>query len=261
MLAWGVLAGLIILAIAVIGFMQAGPETPAPQDTVVRNVNVAVTPAVIRTGTSTTVSVVARDGEGALLPAWESARLEAWLVRSDLTYAQHVAVTDTGSTSTFRAQLRPSQPGWYRLTATGVRDNLLTLGGTTLTVAGTPEDVAPEEQSAGREGYKVVLSTIPDTAKLHADEPVAVTFSVSRTGAPVPLDETNGFRGSLVAFREDGSIFVHGEPHASAYLPSPSSAAFTLTLPQPGRYRLFFAFQTGGTPLMEARWIEVQPAR
>lgn len=259
--AWGVLIGLLAIGVAFIvlnGFSQEGVHL---QDIVSRNVKVSVTPETLRTGATTSVQVAARDGEGGAVAAWEGARLDAWLVRNDLTYAAHVRADNDGATSSFATLLRPTQPGGYKLVASGVREHVVTIGAAPLSVTGPAEDVPPEEQSAGREGYKVVMSTVPDTDALRPGVPVSVTFTISRTGAPVVLDAEAGFRGSLVAFRENGTLFVRGEPSSSALLPSPASAAFTLVFPEPGRYRLFFEFGAQGRSFMEARWIEVVAAQ
>lgn len=257
--AWGIFAGLMAVTFALFIANRRQQEVPLPGVTEARTVKVAVTPVLIRTGITSTVQVAAQDGEGNRLAVWEGADASAWLVRNDLTYAAHVPAQ--AGTSTLSVPLRPTQPGTYRLAVAGVQGNDVTLGGVTLGVGGRGEDLPPEEQSAGRGGYKLALSTIPDASEIRAGDPVAMTFAVSRTGAPVPLGEKADARGELVAFRENGTIFVRGEPHPPAYLPSPSATAFTLTFPEPGRYRVFFAFEAAGVPLMEARWIEVRPAR
>jgi hypothetical protein len=135
----------------------------------------------------------------------------------------------------------------------------VTIGGAAMTVTGPAEDVPPDELSAGREGYKVVVSAIPDFGHIVAEEPTALTFSVSRTDVPVALGEDDGYRGRMIALKEGGGIALHGIPHAGAYLPSPSAAAFGITFPDEGRYRVFFEFVADGRTLMEARWIEVRP--
>lgn len=259
--AWGVLLGLLAVGAAFVAVNRVPRTAPDRAEVVARNVKVAVSPNALRTGATTTVTVTALDGEGGAVSAWEGSAPDVWLVRSDLVYATRARSMDQDATSSFAVDLRPTQPGSYRLAAAGATAETVTMGGATVPVSGPAEDVPPEEQSAGREGFKVVMSTIPDGGALRAGEPVSVTLTVSRTGTPVPLVEEDGVRGSLVAFREGGGLFVRGEPPASAYLPSASSAAFTLVFPDPGRYRLFFEFAAGGRRLMEARWIEVGPAR
>lgn len=259
--AWGVLLGLLAVGATFVVINRHSGIAPSGNDIVSRNVRIEVAPTTLRTDATTTIVVSAQDGEGSALSAWEGAALDAWLVRADLTYAEHVRAENRGATSSFAVDLRPTQPGTYKLVAAGMTQEALTIGGTTLSATGRAEDVPPEEQSAGREGYKVVMSTIPDGPDLRADVPVTVTFTVSRTDTPIILDEESGARGSMVAFHENGSLFVRGEPSPSVYLPSPASAAFSLAFPEPGKYRVFFEFVTDTRQLMEARWIEVGTPR
>lgn len=257
--AWGMVLGIGIVALGVYGaarLAQAPAEAP-PTET--RAVRIVADPQRLTTRATTTVAVQAQDGEGRPLDAWGAAP-EAWLVRDDLAYATHVQGTRTGSSS-FELALHPTQPGSYRLVATDTAGDTVTLGVAALAATGVAEDVPPEELSAGREGYKVVLSAIPDFGRILADEPSALTFTVSRTDVPVAIEERNGYRGSMLALKEGGNLAVYGLPHASAYLPSPSAAAFAVTFPEPGKYRVFFEFAAGGRTYMEARWIEVGAAQ
>lgn len=258
--AWGVLVGLVVIGAAIIVINMGNKTEHIPTEIVSRNVKLNPTPNALRTSTTTLVSINAVDGSGEPIDAWSNASLDVWLVRSDLTYASHIRSTTTGATSSFVVPLHPTQPGSYKLVAGGVNEETITIGGTNVRVTGAAEDVAPEEQSAGREEYKVVMSTIPDSNALRINESVSLTFSVSRTDTAVPLTETDGARGSLVAFHENGTLFLRGQASPIAYLPSNSIAAFSLSFVEPGRYRIFFEFETGGRSFMEARWIEVKGA-
>lgn len=260
LLAWGVLLGLLVVGIAFLVFRQDVTRRHEPDPVETRNVKVVASPASLVSGVTSTLAVRAEDGSGAPADAWTGATLEAWLVRSDLAYASHLR-TDVAASSSFPLDVRPTQPGSYRLVAVGIAPGLVTLGGTAFQVRGRALDVAPDEQSAGKAGYETVMRTIPDTRSMIADSPVALTFTVSKGGTPATLGEHAGARGSVVAFRDGGNLFVRGVPQDTAFLPSPAAAAFTLTFPEPGRYRVFFQFEAAGQQLMEARWIEVGAAR
>jgi hypothetical protein len=66
-----------------------------------------------------------------------------------------------------------------------------------------------------------------------------LTFSVTRDGKPVEIDDYLGAKGHLVALREGDLAFLHVHPDERRL-------RFEAELPEPGRYRLFLQFQTGG---------------
>ena len=84
---------------------------------------------------------------------------------------------------------------------------------------------------------------------------------MSGAGTPVPLEETDGARGALVAFHEGSAAFVRGVPLAPDLLPSPAASTFALVFPEAGTYRLFFEFRADGKTYAESAWVDVRPAR
>ena len=259
--AWGVLAGLVVVGAAVF-LMRGAPEDPSiVADREVRRVTVKVAPASVRTNASTTVRVTALDEDGDALPAWSGGVTSAWLVRSDLAYATRPEILADDAESSVPVVVRPTEPGSYRLVIENRLEDAVMVGATAMTATGASGDAAPREQSAAREGFAVVASTIPETGKLRAQTPVSVTYRVTRTGTPVALDEQDGARGEVVAFHDGAGLFVHAEPLDAALLPSAATSAFTIVFPQSGRYRLFFEFSVSGRTFTDARWIDVGAAQ
>jgi hypothetical protein len=66
-----------------------------------------------------------------------------------------------------------------------------------------------------------------------------LTFSVTRDGKPVEVQEYLGARGHLVALRQGDLAFLHVHPDED-------SLKFMATFPTAGAYRLFLQFQVDG---------------
>ena len=64
-----------------------------------------------------------------------------------------------------------------------------------------------------------------------------LTFTVTRDGAPVAIQDYLGAKGHLVALREGDLAFLHVHP-------DPNRLRFEATFPTAGRYRLFLQFKT-----------------
>ncbi len=255
--AWALLGILVVLGAVAVSFRSA--RDPFGVRPPVQNVSVQIDPAIITTGVTSTVSFVSVSEEGEPIDAWEGL-VDGWLVRDDLTFVQHVTGEHGGATSTTQLGITPSEPGTYRMALIARADARVTTAGTSIRVRGTSRDLPPAEQSAAREGYKVTLSSIPDLGALRAGEQATFTYSVERTDTKVPLDTYRGSRGSAIAFREGGGLFVLGDPMPAELLPSDSATTFSLTFPEEGSYRVFFEFQSSGKRVIEARWVEVAPA-
>lgn len=250
---WAVLGVVLIIGVVALAVRKpAGTQTPP----VVRNVMVQIDPVSVTTGATSTLSLLAVDAEGNPIDAWGGSA-EGWLVRSDLTYIQHILAEGTGATSTLKLPVLPTEPGSYRLALIAKTDTNVTTGGSALRVRGISRDVPPEEQSAAREGYKVTVSTIPALDAISTGDSVNFTYSVERTDTQVPLDDYRGTRGSLIAFKDGGGLFILGDAMPSELLPSKSAATFSVAFPEGGRYRVFFEFQVNGKRYVEARWVDV----
>lgn len=256
--AWLLVGTIVVLGIGIFMYRHAPEETPPVIPITARNVSIAVAPTSVKTGATSSIIVTARDGEGAALNAWEGARLEAWLVRNDLAYAAHIDIPASAATSTLEVPVSPTDPGSYRLVVQGTHNNVVTIGGTVLSVAGRSTDTPPAEQSSGRAGFKVAAATMPETEAITANQTVAITYVVSRTGTPIALASGSGTRGVIAAFREGGGQYVYGESVPAPLQPSPAASAFTITFPEAGRYKLYFEYEVNGQRYMESRWITVK---
>lgn len=88
-------------------------------------------------------------------------------------------------------------------------------------------------------GYDVRLRA----EHLAANEPAALSFTVSRAGAPVAdLAPYLGAKGHLVALREGDLAFLHVHPEEGGAGEIP----FAATFPSAGRYRLYLQFKHQG---------------
>ena len=255
--AWTVLVLLVLAGLGAYAFLGEAPARHAESEPA-RNVRVKVAPGQVRVGT-TTLTVSAEDGEGNATDAWKGLA-DAWIVRDDLTYVTHLETAIDAATSSFSVPYLAGEPGSFRLAAIARDGGSTVVGGGSFEVAGRTADIAPEEQSAAREGYKVTLSTIPDGEQLRAGEPASFTYAVERTGTPVRLEEYRGGRGALIALKEGAGLFATGLAMDVALQPSPSATSFNISFPEPGRYRVFCEFQAAGKRYIEARWVDVLPA-
>ena len=177
------------------------------------------------------------------------------VARRDLTGYQHLH-PDLDTTGVWSTPLTLGAAGSWRAFADfsvvggDGAQTALTLG-TDLTVPGTfqPEDLPP----AVRE------STVNDLTVTYSGEPrpstsVPLTFRVTRDTTTAALEPYLGSYGHLVVLREGdvGYVHVHAEPAASA-----GQARFWLTVPSPGRYRMFFDFKVTGEVHMASFVLEV----
>lgn len=255
---WGVVAGFLVVIGIVMLFKIAPRSTPLPQERTTQRPAITLSTDRLRTAPTSTLTV-ALASSSTSTTSWTDLTMSAWLIRSDLTYLTYPEVTASGATATLA--LAPLEPGSYRLVLEGSNEHVVSLATAPLLVSGPSRDLPPPEQSATRNGFKVTPSTIPAAADLRVNAPVSVTYRLTKEGSPVTLDAPKDIRGDLVAFRENGTLFVHAQPLTSAFLPSPATAGFTLTFPEAGRYRLFFSFMVGGQLQHYAHWVSVLPAQ
>ncbi|HEY0696681.1 MAG TPA: hypothetical protein VGD43_02600, partial [Micromonospora sp.] len=167
------------------------------------------------------------------------------VVRRDLTGYQHLHPV-LAADGTWSVPLTLATPGVWRayadFTAIGPdgRETATTLG-VDLTVAGdySLRPLPPVARTATAGGFTVALQGTPQVG---ASAPVL--FRVYADGAPVTgLQPYLGAYGHLVALRDGdlGYLHVHPEPQLTD-----GAVKFWLTVPGPGRYRLFLDFQVAG---------------
>jgi len=166
------------------------------------------------------------------------------VVRRDLTGYQHLH-PERDADGTWHIPLLLDEPGPWRVfadfTVLGRNDEQIALTlGVDLTVAG---DYQPVELPAPD-----TVSTVNDFTVTYEGQPqvatsTALTFRATRGGIAARLEPYLGAYGHLVMIREGdlGYVHVHADPPART-----GEARFWLTVPSPGRYRMFLDFQVTG---------------
>lgn len=163
-------------------------------------------------------------------------RMHVIVVRRDLSGFQHLHPVQEPDGS-WSVPARLPDAGTYRVFADFTIDGEPhTLAGD-LTVDGpTAARLLPRPvRSVGADGLRVTLGA--DTAT--AGEESALTFSVTRRGAPVAVEPYLGAKGHLVALRRGDLAFLHVHPDERRL-------SFDATFPSPGTYRMFLQFKTAG---------------
>ncbi|MDG4806341.1 hypothetical protein O7634_06185 [Micromonospora sp. WMMD1120] len=163
------------------------------------------------------------------------------VVRRDLTGYQHLHPT-MAADGTWSVPLTLARPGVWRAYAdfTVVADDgtqtAVTLG-TDLVVPGDYQPVALPAPATSTTvgGFTVAYQGTPQ-----AGTTVPLTFRVDGPAGAAPLERYLGAYGHLVALREGdlGYLHVHPEPELVD-----GQIKFWLTVPGPGRYRLYLDFQ------------------
>jgi hypothetical protein len=177
--------------------------------------------------------------DGAAVTAYDESHeqdLHLIAVRRDLSGFQHVHPT-LGPDGTWTTPLALAPGSWRVLadfvpTADGEKHVL----GADLAVPGelAPVQLPPPAPTAEVDGYTVTLD-----GSLPAGEESALTFSVSRDGAPVTdLQPYLGAAGHLVVLRAGDLAYLHVHPEDG-------ELSFATTAPTAGTYRLFLDFRHG----------------
>jgi hypothetical protein len=175
------------------------------------------------------------------------------VARRDLVGYTHVhpALQADGSWS---VPLDFARPGVYRAFVDFERDGAKTVLGTDLFVGGDfrPQPLPAPHTTAATAAYAVALAA----PELHAGEPATLRFTVTRGGEPVRgLQQYVGARGHLVALRQGDLAYSHVHPlHGGR----PGRISFRSELAEPGSYRLFLQFKTGGRVHTASFTIEVR---
>lgn len=176
-------------------------------------------------------------------------RMHVILVRRDLTGFQHVHPTQVADGS-WRIPATLADAGSYRVFADfSVGDRAYTLGDD-IQVDGA---VVSHELPAPADvvhvgGFDVRLAEGPARAGADAE----LSFTVTRDGEPVALQDYLGAKGHLVALRSGDLAFLHVHPDAERL-------RFDASFPSAGTYRMFLQFQVDGTVHTAAITREVAP--
>ncbi len=163
-------------------------------------------------------------------------RMHLIVVRRDMTGFQHLHPTQQpdGSWST---DVTLPDAGAYRVLADFAAGGKAHTLAADLTVDGSVRNTAlpAPASTADVDGMRVTLTE----GASRAGRESALSFSVTRDGAPVAVEPYLGARGHLVALREGDLAFLHVHPDADRL-------RFGATFPSAGNYRLFLQFQVDG---------------
>jgi hypothetical protein len=170
-------------------------------------------------------------------------QLHLIVARRDLSGYQHLHPA-LGADGAWTVPLTLPEPGVWRAIAdfaaqAGNGQSVAVALGVDLIVTGEfrPHPVP----AAGREATVGGLTvTYEGTPRVGATVPVVLR--AYQAGNPVRLEPYLGSSGHLVLLRDGDLAYLHVHPDQA----SANEARFWLTLPSPGRYRMFFDFQVGG---------------
>lgn len=187
--------------------------------------------------------------------------MHLYVVRSDLTGYQHVHPV-MATDGTWNVGLSSLQAGSYRayaaFTATPPgRAPAAVVLSEPFTVVGA---AASATLPAAARSTKVDGYTVTMTGVLTAGKASPLTATVARNGIPVSdLQPYLGTYGHLTALHEGDLAFAHLHPQGKVAgdLGGPT-LEFDALLPEPGNYRMFLQFQTGGVVHTAAITLDVQ---
>lgn len=173
-----------------------------------------------------------------------------YLIRSDLTGFQHIHPT-MGGDGAWTAALAPSVPGTYRAFAQFIATDATgrpvpAVLSQPLTIPG-PASTTPLPAAATTtrvDGYTLTLAD----DRLMAGMSHELTVTVSKDGRPVTdLQPYLDTYAHLTAFHDGDLAFAHLHPHGQVNGDHGGpTLSFEAALPEPGNWRLFLQFQTGG---------------
>ncbi|MEH1027695.1 hypothetical protein [Micromonospora profundi] len=165
------------------------------------------------------------------------------VVRRDLTGYQHLHPT-MAPDGTWSVPLTLAQPGVWRAYAdfTAVADDggqaAVTVGVDLVAPGGyQPRPLPKPATSTTVDGFTVSYQGSPQ-----AGATVPLTFRVDGAGGVAALERYLGAYGHLVALREGDLGYLHVHPELELV---DGQVKFWLTVPDPGRYRLYLDFQVG----------------
>ncbi|MQS16930.1 hypothetical protein F7Q99_33265 [Streptomyces kaniharaensis] len=179
----------------------------------------------------------------------QTKRLHFYAIRSDLTGYQHVHPT-MAADGTWTTDLAALEPGNWRLYAeftpnTGPRKGSELVLSRTVTVPGeaTAVPLPAAADSTTADGY-----TVDVRGELTAGTPGPLIVTISKDGQPVTdLQPYLGSYAHLSIIHEGDQALAHLHPvtPATAEHGGPSLTFYAL-LGEPGNWRVFLQFQTGG---------------
>ena len=173
-----------------------------------------------------------------------------YLIRSDLTGFQHIHPTMAGD-GTWTAPLAAAEPGSYRAyasfitkDATGKAVPLVLSRPVTVPGTAATAPLPAASTTTQVDGYTLTLAG----DRLMAGMSHELTVTVSQNGKPVTdLQPYLDTYAHLTAFHEGDLAFAHLHPHGTVNGDHGGPAlTFEAMLPQPGPWRLFLQFRTGG---------------
>ncbi|GLW68552.1 hypothetical protein Kpho02_08510 [Kitasatospora phosalacinea] len=181
----------------------------------------------------------------------QTKEMHFYAIRSDLSGFRHLhpAMAPDG---TWTAPLEGLEPGDWRVYASfvpgagsGAGTGLVLSRTATVPGAATPVPLPPAATSTTADGYTVTVAGTP-----RAGAAGELTVTVSKDGQPVTdLQPYLGTYAHLTAFHAGDLAFAHLHPESEAAGSAGGGPTLALhaELPQPGNWRLFLQFQTGGT--------------
>ncbi len=170
------------------------------------------------------------DADGATVRDFDvehTKRMHLIVVRRDLTGFQHLHPEQQPDGS-WSVPVALAAAGTYRVLAD------FSVGGEAQTLGADLQVDGPVRSRALPQPVDTV-----DVDGLRVARDADLGFTVTRDGAPVPLEDYLGAKGHLVALREGDLAFLHVHPDADRL-------RFEADFPSAGRYRLFLQFKTGG---------------
>ncbi|MEV4999838.1 hypothetical protein [Nocardioides sp. LML1-1-1.1] len=159
------------------------------------------------------------------------------VVRRDLGGYRHVHPTLDTATGRWSVPLDLDAGSWRVYADFTPTGGSASVAEADLAVTGefVPAPPEPDDATANVDGFAVHLTRDGGELRLH----------VQRDGADVTdLEPYLGAYGHLVAIRVDDLSYLHVHPQDG---PAGPTVAFHTGLEEPGRYRLFFEFQHGGS--------------
>ena len=207
--------------------------------------------APVQVGEAGELSLTVRDDDGQAVTDFDpehEKELHLIVVRADGQQFRHVH-PERAADGTWSIPWEWAEAGSYRVFADFVPGAIgegLTLS-TTVSVSGEvqAQPATGPVTEAEVDGYTVTV-----TGDLVAGEGSPLTLSVSRDGQPVTtLEPYLGAFGHLVALRDGDLAYLHVHPHGDAPAAGETSGpdvVFEATVPNPGRYLLYFDFQVDG---------------
>jgi hypothetical protein len=163
-------------------------------------------------------------------------RMHFILVRRDMTGFQHLHPTQAADGS-WSVPVTLSDAGNYRVFADFAINGKAHTLADDIQVDGSvrSQPLAAPARTAKVDGMNVTLTEGPTNAGAESQ----LSFTVTRNGKPVPVEDYLGAKGHLVALRRGDLAYLHVHPDEK-------NLKFMAEFPTAGTYRLFLQFQVDG---------------